>query len=225
MEKFLNSNIKSFVVRNNRLTKGQKKAIIDFSSMYCMTPEYGPIGFKNIFQNDKPIVIDIGFGMGQEMINYASTHSETNILGIEVYKPAIGSVLREINTKELKNLRLVVGDALTVVKDFVPSNSIKEFHIYFPDPWPKKRHCKRRLIDNEFSKILIDKLNHGGFLKSATDNYGYAHQILCCFTSQKLLTNTANGFAERPIDRHYSKFEKKALQKNSSIYEICFKKN
>jgi tRNA (guanine-N7-)-methyltransferase len=225
MEKFLNSNIKSFVVRNNRLTKGQKKAIIDFSSMYCLTPESCPIGFKNVFRDDKPIVIDIGFGMGQEMINYASTHHEINILGIEVYKPAIGSVLREINTKELKNLRLVVGDALTVVKDFVPSNSIKEFHIYFPDPWPKKRHYKRRLIDNEFSKILIDKLNHGGFLRSATDNSDYAHQILSCFTSQKLLTNTANGFAERPIDRHCSKFEKKALQKNSSIYEICFKKS
>ena len=225
MEKFLNSNIKSFVVRNNRLTKGQKKAIIDLSSIYCLAPKSGPIDFKNVFHDEKPIVIDIGFGMGQEMINYASNHSEVNILGIEVYKPAIGTVLREINTKELENLRLVFGDALNIIKEFVPSNSIKEFHIYFPDPWPKKRHTKRRLIDDEFSKILIDKLNHGGFLRSATDNYDYAHQIFSCFSNQKLLTNTADGFADRPINRHFSKFEKKALQKNSRIYEISFKKN
>ncbi len=224
MSNFFSSNIKSSVVRRGRLTKSQKKAILDLSALFCVPFSQFVIQPKNIFGNDHPTVLDIGFGMGDEILDYARKNPQKNILGIEIYKPAIGNILKKIYELNIMNIRIVANDENLFLEYMIPNAVLSEIHIYFPDPWPKKKHKKRRLINEAFARILALKLESDGKVLCATDNQEYAEQILEIFDGQNSLKNMNTDYGDRPDERKFTKFEKKAFSNDSQVYEIYFAK-
>ena len=224
MSNFFTSNVKSFVLRSGRITSAQKRALSDYSGLFCIPFTKKELPPEKIFGNSNPIVFDIGFGMGDEIVDFSIKNPTKNVLGIEMYKPAIGNLLKNIYDKTIKNIKIIEYDAYWVLNYMIPDESIDEIHIYFPDPWPKKKHVKRRLLNEEFAKIIARKLKNSGEIKCATDNSNYAEQIVSALGKQKYLLNMNDRYGKRPKDRIFSKFEKKALSDNSRIYEISFQK-
>ena len=224
MSNFFNSNVKSFVLRSGRVTSAQKKALRNYSKFFCIPFSDNELPPEKIFGNSNPLVLDIGFGMGEEIIDFSKKNPLKNVLGIEMYRPAIGNLLKNIYEKNIKNIKIIEYDAYYVLKDMISDKSIDEIHIYFPDPWPKKKHLKRRLLNAEFSKIIAKKLKQKGIIKCATDNDDYAEQIVRALDEQKCLQNVNDGYGHRPGDRIISKFEQKARNNASKIYEISFMK-
>ena len=225
MTNYNSSKIKSFVLGHGRITKGQSRAINELSPKWCIEPQKNPLNFKKIFKSKKPIVIDVGFGMGEELIDYAQKNTDKNILGIDIYKPGIGRALRQIEINNIKNIRIINADAVEILELMIDNNSISEFHIYFPDPWPKKKHNKRRLIKKNFAELVKKKLTKKGIIHCITDDRDYALQILDTLESTKQLLNTSSNFSSRSKNRKLTKFEKKAEEQMLKIYEIKFKKN
>ena len=224
MSNFFNSNVKSFVLRGGRVTSAQKRALQDYYKFFCVPFSNKELPPEKIFGNSNPIVLDIGFGMGHEIIDFSTKNSTKNVLGIEIYKPAIGNLLKNIYEKNIKNIKIIEYDAYCVLNYMIPDESIDEIHIYFPDPWPKKKHVKRRLLNVKFAEIVARKLKNNGEIKCATDNSNYAEQIVSALGKQKYLQNMNETYGNRPKDRVFSKFEKKALSDDSKIYEISFQK-
>ena len=224
MSNFFSSNVKSFVVRSGRVTSSQKKALRDYSDFFCIPFSEKEVSLKEVFENNNPIVLDIGFGMGNEIIDFSIKNPEKNVLGIEIYKPAIGNVLNNIQKNNIKNIKIINYDAYLVLTKMLTDESLCEIHLYFPDPWPKKKHHKRRLVNAEFGRILYSKLEIGGKIKCATDNKSYADQIVEVLSEQKCFQNMNAGYGSRPTDRVISKFEQKAFDNASKIYEISFTK-
>ena len=222
MSNFFNSNVKSFVLRSGRVTSAQKRALRDYSEFFCIPFSNKQLPLEKIFGNNNPIVLDIGFGMGTEIIDFAIKNPGKNVLGIEMYKPAIGNLLKNIYEKNIKNIKIVEYDAYCVLNYMIPDESIDEIHIYFPDPWPKKRHVKRRLLNVKFAEIIATKLIHEGVIKCATDNAHYAEQIVEALNQQKCLKNINDRYGNRPKGRMISKFEQKAFNNVSEVFEISF---
>ncbi len=222
MSNFFNSNVKSFVLRSGRITSAQKRALRDYSGFFCISFSKKELPPEKIFGNSNPLVVDIGFGMGDEIINFSLKNPRKNVLGIEMYKPAIGNLLKNIYEKNIKNIKIIEYDAYYVLNYMIPNESIDEIHIYFPDPWPKKRHAKRRLLNEKFAEIIAKKLKHDGLIKCATDNAHYAEQIVNALDQQKCLKNINDRYGNRPADRAISKFELKAFNNTSEVYEISF---
>ena len=221
---FFNLNVKSFVLRSGRVTSAQKRALRDFSEFFCVPFSKKELLPEKIFENINPVVLDIGFGMGSEIIDFSIKNPTKNVLGIEIYKPAIGNLLKNIYEKNIKNIRIIEYDAYCVLYYMIPDKSIDEIHIYFPDPWPKKKHVKRRLLNVKFAEIVARKLKNRGEIKCATDNHDYAEQIVSVLGKQKCLKNSNDKYGDRPKDRIISKFEQKAFNNDSSIYEIVYQR-
>ena len=224
MSNFFNSNVKSFVLRSGRITSAQKRALRDYSRFFCISFSKKELPPEKIFGNSNPVVLDIGFGMGDEIIDFSIKNPRKNVLGIEMYKPAIGNLLKNIYEKNIKNIKIIEYDAYCVLNNMVPDESIEEIHIYFPDPWPKKRHVKRRLLNVKFAELIATKLRHYGVIKCATDNAHYAEQIVEALDQQKYLKNINDKYGNRPEDRMISKFEQKAFNNVAEVYEISFLK-
>ena len=224
MSNFFYSNVKSFVLRSGRVTSAQKKALQDYSEFFCVPFSKKELPPEKIFGNKNPIVLDIGFGMGHEIIDFSLKNTNKNVLGIEMYKPAIGNLLKIIYEKNIKNIKIIEYDAYYVLNNMIPDESINEIHIYFPDPWPKKKHVKRRLLNTEFAEIIARKLKNSGEIKCTTDNSNYAEQIVTALGKQKYLKNMNDRYGLRPRDRKISKFEQKAFNSNNRIYEISFQR-
>ena len=222
MSNFFNSNVKSFVLRSGRITSAQKRALRDYSRFFCISFSKKELLPEKIFGNSNPVILDIGFGMGAEIIDFAIKNPRKNVLGIEMYKPAIGNLLKNIYEKNIKNIKIIEYDAYNVLNYMIPDESIDEIHIYFPDPWPKKRHVKRRLLNVKFAETIATKLRHKGVIKCATDNAHYAEQIVEALNQQKCLKNINDKYGNRPKDRMISKFEQKAFDNFSEVYEISF---
>ena len=225
MSNFFNSNVKSFVLRSGRVTSAQKRALRDYSEFFCIPFSNKELPLEKIFGNNNPIVLDIGFGMGDEIIDFSTKNTTKNVLGIEMYKPAIGNLLKNIYEKNIKNIRIIECDAYCVLNYMIPDESIDEIHIYFPDPWPKKKHLKRRLLNVQFAEIIARKLKINGEIKCATDNSNYAEQIVSALSNQKFLQNMNDRYGDRPINRIISKFEKKAFNNGSRLFEISFQRS
>lgn len=179
------------------------------------------IDFKQHFRQDNT-VIEIGFGMGDATIKIAESHPGIAYLAIEVHKAGIGKLLGEIHEKELKNLKVIEYDAVEIFKHMIPDNSLTGVHIFFPDPWPKKRHHKRRLIKEEFITLITKKLKPAGYIYIVTDWEDYAEQILEVMNNVPSVKNKYPAFAEKQPDRPTTKFEKKGLDKKHKIKEIYF---
>jgi len=214
--------IKSYVLRVGRLSKLQQRAVDTLSNDYCIPFQTEILKFEEVFGNNNPVVMEIGFGMGHATVEIADKNRNINYIAIEVHTPGVGKVLSEIEKRNLSNIRIIQYDAVQVIRKMIPLNFLQGVHIFFPDPWPKKKHHKRRLIQNDFVKELILLIKKGGYLYIATDWEDYARQILLVLDQLPKLNNPYNNFAKKPGWRPDTSFEKKGLAKNHTIRDIWY---
>jgi tRNA (guanine-N7-)-methyltransferase len=184
----------------------------------------GFLDYAGIFGNNRPVTIEIGFGMGAATALIAGDNPEKNYLGIEVHRPGIGKLLWETERRGLKNIRIIEHDAVEVLETMIPPGSAAAFHIFFPDPWPKKRHHKRRLIQRPFTDLLADRLGPGGYIYMVTDWAEYGDWALRELSAAAGLVNPSGGFAPSRAWRPETKFERKGLDKQHRVWELYFEK-
>ena len=220
--------IRSFVLRQGRMSPAQIRAIDTLGPTFLLPfLSTTPLNAEAIFSRRAPTIVEIGFGMGEATAAIAQRLADKNFVGIEVHTPGVGALLKLIGENNIRNLRIIQHDAVEVLKSMVADNSLDGLHIFFPDPWPKKRHHKRRLIQAEFVKLLVQKLASGGYLHLATDWEDYAHHMLGVLAAERGLNNTpeaTNGFSPRPEYRGSSSFERKGLAKGHGVWDLVFVK-
>jgi tRNA (guanine-N7-)-methyltransferase len=214
--------IRSFVVRAGRMGTGQQRALIELGPRYVLPYQAALWDLAEVFGRDAPCVLEIGFGMGDATAEVAAAQPERNFIGIEVHPPGVGSLLKQIGERGLGNVRIVQDDAVEVLRDMIPRASLAGVHIWFPDPWHKKRHHKRRLIQPAFVSQLAGYLVPGGYLHCATDWQPYAEQMLDVLSAEPALRNTAEGYAPRPAWRPLTKFEKRGLNLGHGVWDLVF---
>ncbi len=224
MPETLHRQIRSFVLRQGRVSNAQRRAVDTLLSVYGIPYSRGALDFARVFGRSAPTILEIGFGMGETTAAIAGAHPEKNYLGIEVHTPGVGSLLKQIDENGLANLRLIQHDAVEVLEHMIAPETLAGAHIFFPDPWPKKRHHKRRLIQSNFVRLLASRLAPGGYVHAATDWEEYAEQILAVFAAEPALVNTAEGFAPRPDYRPLTKFETRGLKLGHGVWDIVFRK-
>jgi tRNA (guanine-N7-)-methyltransferase len=214
--------IRSFVMRRGHLSDAQRDAHERLLPQYGVPPGDGPIDFEALFGRLAPVVLEIGFGMGHTTAEIAAARPETDFLGIEVYTPGVGSLLRHIEDDALRNVRIIQLDAVEVLKQRIAQAALAGVHLYFPDPWPKLRHHKRRLIQQPFIADLATRITPGGYLHCATDWEPYAQQMLQVLSAEPLLVNQADGFAPRPDWRPLTKFEQRGMRLGHGVFDLIF---
>jgi tRNA (guanine-N7-)-methyltransferase len=216
--------IRSFVLRQGRVSNAQRRAYEDLLPKYGVPYTKGLLNFEIVYGREAPRYLEIGSGMGETTVSIARSHPQNDYLAIEVYTPGIGSLLKQIEEFKLTNLRIVQHDAVEVVNNMFPQEYLDGIHIFFPDPWPKLRHHKRRLIQPEFISLLCKHLKPGGYIHVATDWNNYADQILEVMSNELSLTNTARDFVQRPEYRPLTKFEQRGLRLGHKVWDLVFKK-
>ncbi|MDR0663230.1 MAG: tRNA (guanosine(46)-N7)-methyltransferase TrmB [Spirochaetaceae bacterium] len=216
--------IKSYVLRSGRTSRAQKRALDVLSGIYCLPFEEKILDFNAVFGNGNPITIEIGFGMGGALTEIAASHPDKNYIGIEVFRAGVGRALMNIENMRLANVRVIAHDAAAVLEKMIPDDSIEGFHIFFPDPWQKKRHKKRRLVKYPFTDTLASKLKPGGYVYMVSDCEDYCSFALLEFGKTQLLRNPYAGFAPSQEWRPVTKFEKRAASRGGVIKELFFVK-
>jgi len=216
--------IRSFVTRAGRLSPAQERAIHEFGKQLCIPFEKNLLDFEKIFQRPAPTILEIGFGMGETSAFIAQNMPEKNFIGVEVHTPGVGSLLKRIHESQLGNMRIIQHDAFEVITDMLAPESLAGIHIFFPDPWHKARHHKRRLIQSPFVKLLASRLMTGGYIHCATDWQNYAEQILQVLSDEPLLENTCKGYAPRPDYRPVTKFENRGIRLGHGVWDLVFQK-
>jgi len=191
---------------------------------YSIPFEEKLLDLDSIFGRSAPTFLEIGFGMGETTAAIAKAHPEYNYIGVEVHTPGVGGLLKQIEELKLTNLRIIQHDVVGVLQHALPAGCLDGVHIFFPDPWPKKRHHKRRLIQQEFIALLCRHLKPGGYIHAATDWKDYAEQILGVLSSEPQLTNTAADYAPRPQYRPLTKFEQRGLRLGHGVWDMIFRK-
>ena len=219
--------IKSFVLRAGRLTEGQAKAIETLGPQYLLPFTGQTIDWAKAFgESQRPKILEIGFGMGETTAKIAAIRPQDDFLALEVHEPGVGALLKLIGENQLTNLRLMRHDAVEVVEQMIPDQFLDGIHVYFPDPWHKKRHHKRRLIQAPFAKLLASKLKTGGYWHLATDWQEYAEQMLEVLNQEAQLKNigTENGYAKKPDYRPTTKFENRGLRLGHGVWDLMYLK-
>src|SRR5438105_10102142 len=216
--------IRSFVVRAGRMGPGQTRALAELGPRFVLPYSPQPIDWARVFGRDAPRVLEIGFGMGDATAAIAQTRPDTDFIGVEVHTPGVGALLKHIGEKQLSNLRIVQHDAVDVLDHMITPASLAGVHVFFPDPWHKKKHNKRRLIQAPFVARLATRLAPGGYLHCATDWEPYAQQMLAVLSAEPLLVNTADGYAPRPDYRPLTKFENRGLKLGHGVWDLVFRK-
>jgi tRNA (guanine-N7-)-methyltransferase len=216
--------IRSFVTRAGRLSTAQERALNDFGPQYLVGYTKAPLDFAQVFGRKAPVVLEIGFGMGQTTAHIAKLMPEKDFIGVEVHTPGVGSLLKLCGEEIISNLRVIQHDAVEVLRDMIPAQSLAGVHIYFPDPWHKARHNKRRLIQSPFVKTLCEYIAPGGYLHLATDWEEYAVQMLEVLSAEPALRNTADGYAPQPSYRPLTKFENRGLKLGHGVWDLVFEK-
>lgn len=217
--------IKSFARRRGHLSKGQEKAIEQGMPVWGV--QYTPnqhLDFARQFGREAENWLEIGFGMGETTAKIALEHPDVNYLGVEVYPAGVGAMLKRIEEHQIKNVRIMSHDVIDIVQHMIPDNSLSRVLIYFPDPWRKKRHHKRRLIRPDFIAQLCPKIREGGILHCATDWQNYAEQMLDVLNNEPSLENTCDGFAPRPQTRPLTKFENRGLKLGHGVWDLIYAK-
>ena len=214
--------LKSYVIRAGRFTDAQKKAYGSLAEKYIIPFSEEKADFTRLFGNGSGVTMEIGFGMGIATAEIAQANPQGNYLCIEVHRPGIGRLLWEIEKRSLTNIRIVEYDAVHVAEKMIPQGSLKAVHLFFPDPWPKKRHRKRRLVQRPFAETLAKCLRPGGYLYMVTDWEDYAFHALEELSAVSALRNAYNGFAPPQSWRPVTKFEQKGLSKEHAIRELFF---
>ncbi len=216
--------IRSYVLRSGRLSTTAAHALQDYSDLYALPFEDQLLDLDGIFPSPGPVIVEIGFGMGHATVELARDCPEYNYLGIEVYKPGVGRVLNAIHTMKLENLRVIRADAAQVLEAMIPIESVHGFHVFFPDPWPKKKHHKRRLLQAGFLHTIAERLHPGGYFYAVTDWQDYAEQILGAVRGETLFVNPYEGFAPPRQWRPKTSFQRKGEEKEHPIREIWAEK-
>jgi len=212
--------VRSFVLRQGRMSPAQARACDQLLPRYGVSVDC-PLDWRQVFGRTAPVVLEIGFGMGETTAAIAAAQPGIDFLGVEMHLPGVGALLRRIDAAGLANLRIARADAVDVVRQIEPG-SLAGVHVYFPDPWPKKRHHKRRLLQPPFVHELALRLAPGGYLHAATDWEDYAQDILATFTAEPLLANTAEGFAPKPAWRPQTKFELRGRKLGHGVWDVLF---
>jgi tRNA (guanine-N7-)-methyltransferase len=217
--------IRSFVVRAGRIGPGQARALATLSLRYVVPFAAAPLDAAEVFGRVAPLVLEIGFGMGAATAAIAAARPEVDYLGVEVHPPGVGALLQRIDEAQLRNVRIVQHDAVEVVQSMIAPESLAGAHVFFPDPWPKKRHHKRRLIQPAFVGLLASRLAAGATLHCATDWEPYAEQMLAVLAQEPSLANAAGaGFADRPATRPQTKFEQRGIARGHGVRDLVFTK-
>jgi tRNA (guanine-N7-)-methyltransferase len=216
--------IRSYVLRQGRVSNAQRRAHDTLLPRYGIEYSASPLDLDRAFGRSAPRVLEIGFGMGETTATIAAAHPQTDYLALEVHTPGVGSLLKLLDEQGIANVRVIQHDAVDVLEDMIPDSSFDGVHIFFPDPWPKKRHHKRRLIQAPLVSLLATKLKPGGYVHAATDWQEYAEQILEVFEKEPLLTNTADDYAPRPEYRPLTKFEQRGLRLGHGVWDIVFRR-
>jgi tRNA (guanine-N7-)-methyltransferase len=216
--------IRTYVLRQGRITAAQARALRERLPVWGIPFRAEAIDLERAFGRAAPKVLEIGFGMGETTARIAAAHPELDYLCVEVHAPGVGSLLNRIDALGLRNLRVIQHDAVEVLEHMIAPAALDGVHIFFPDPWPKKRHHKRRLIQPAFVKLLASRMKPGGYLHVATDWEDYALQILEVLSGEPALENTAPGFATRPETRPDTKFERRGVALGHRVWDMVFRK-
>ena len=217
--------LRSFVLRQGRVSNAQRRAYETLFSDYGIPFTKNLLNFELIFGRDAPKYLEIGSGMGETTASIAKSHPQNDYLVIEVYTPGVGSLLKQIEEFKLTNIRIIQYDAVEVMNSMFPQEYLDGVHIFFPDPWPKLRHHKRRLIQPKFISLLCKHLKFDGYIHVATDWNNYADQILKVMSNESSLTNITRDFVPRPRYRPLTKFEQRGLRLGHKVWDLVFKKN
>ncbi len=216
--------VRSFVRRPGRMGSGQQRALQSLGPQFILPPQTHLLDTAATFGRVAPLVLEIGFGMGDATAQIAFAEPERDFLGIEVHEPGVGALLKRIGELGLTNLRIVRHDAMEVLQHMIAPASLRAVHVFFPDPWPKKRHHKRRLIQGAAVALISSRLAPGGRLHCATDWQEYAEQMLQVLQIEPSLRNTAAGFAPRPPSRPMTKFEQRGLKLGHGVWDLVFER-
>jgi len=214
--------IRSYVLRQGRFSPAQQRAYAELMPRLGVAYAPQPLDFVALFGRRARVVLEIGSGMGETTVRIALDNPENDYLAVEVHAPGVGSLLRRVEEEGLTNVRVVQHDAVEVLRDMLPPGSLAAIHVFFPDPWPKKRHHKRRLVQPAFAALAASRLIPGGRLHVATDWQEYAERILEVLAATPGLRNTAEGFAPRPPWRPETKFERRGRRLGHGVWDVLF---
>lgn len=212
--------IKSYVLRNNIISPKAENILKKYMGDYGFFFEDSPLDYQKLFNNSNPVVIEIGFGMGDTTAEVAIRRPEFNYIGIEVFLHGFVNLLNELGERHIENVRIIRFNAVDVLEHMIPDGSVEGFHIFFPDPWQKKRHHKRRLMNPSFLNLLARKVRTGGYIYMVTDWEEYAEEVLELSASEPMLMNPFGGFAPPVTWRPITKFEQKGMESEHPINEI-----
>jgi tRNA (guanine-N7-)-methyltransferase len=216
--------VRSFVLRQGRMSPAQARAIETLWPRFGIDYSPEPLDFERIFGRRAPVVLEIGFGMGETTAAIADAQRDVDFIGVEVHGPGVGALLARLDAMALSNVRVVRHDAVEVLAEMIAPASLAGVHVFFPDPWPKKRHHKRRLLSAAFVHALAQRLAPGGYLHAATDWEDYAHEMLATLSAEPTLRNTANQFAPRPATRPLTKFEARGQRLGHAVFDLVFRR-
>lgn len=214
--------VRSFVRRPGRMTPAQQRALAELLPIYEIPPQDEELG--RAFERERPLVVEIGFGNGAALAWMAANEPDRNFVGIEVHEPGVGRLLRSLQAEGLENVRVAARDAVEVLRDQARPGSLEEVRIYFPDPWPKKRHHKRRIVQGPFLELLADRLRPGGRLHLATDWQPYAEWMLEQLEPSDRFENLGDPFVERPPWRPQTHFEQRGARKGHAIFDLLYRR-
>jgi tRNA (guanine-N7-)-methyltransferase len=216
--------IRSFVLRQGRVSPAQQRACETLLPRFGIRYAAQALDLDLAFGRSAPRILEIGFGMGDSTAAIALAHPENDYLALEVHTPGVGNLLKLIDNQHIANIRIIQHDAVEVVRDMLGDAALDGVHIFFPDPWHKARHNKRRLIQAPFIAALVQKLKPGGYIHVATDWQDYAQQVLSVLSAEPLLENTAEDYAPRPAYRPLTKFEQRGLRLGHEVWDLLFRR-
>jgi tRNA (guanine-N7-)-methyltransferase len=217
--------IRSFVLRQGRLTKGQERALETAWPQFGIDYTPNGLNLSNVFQREHSAkILEIGFGMGESTAKIAHTLPTHDFLAVEVHTPGVGSLLKQIQEQAISNIRIIQHDAVEVLQNMLSEQCLDGVHIFFPDPWHKKRHHKRRLIQAEFIKLLCSRMKVGAYIHVATDWQEYAEWVLEVLSAENMLQNTAETYAEKPSYRPLTKFENRGIKLGHGVWDLVFRR-
>ncbi|QID16436.1 tRNA (guanosine(46)-N7)-methyltransferase TrmB [Nitrogeniibacter mangrovi] len=216
--------IRSFVLRQGRMSDAQTRFLEAKMPEVGISYAQAPVDLNAVFGRTAPKVVEIGFGMGDATAKIAQHLPDTDFVGIEVHSPGVGNLCKLIELEDIGNIRIIQHDAMEVMEDMIAPDSLDGVHVFFPDPWPKKRHHKRRLIQPAFVALLASRLKPGGYLHCATDWEEYAEQMLAVLAGEASLANTAKDYAPRPEYRPLTRFEARGLRLGHGVWDLVFRR-
>jgi tRNA (guanine-N7-)-methyltransferase len=222
--KLRKQHIRSFVLRQGRVTPAQQRACETLLPRFGIPYSVQTLDLAQTFGRNAPRILEIGFGMGESTAAIALAHPENDYLAIEVHTPGVGNLLKLIDARHIANIRIIRHDAVEVLRDMLGEGALDGAHIFFPDPWHKARHNKRRLIQAPFIAQLAKKLKPGSYIHVATDWQEYAEQVLAVLSAEPLLENTAADYAPRPDYRPLTKFEQRGIRLGHGVWDIVFRR-